>query len=478
MADYTFDDSRLRKRVAWLNNFGGFENQIIYSKVAEAAQGLTDNKVMEILKYVEDNYDKVWDPMRWILSSLDKAKQASEGLDADVDQQLRKRIRWLNNEGGFENKIMYAKIAEAAVGLDSRKVMEVLKYLEERWEWVEDPTAWVCAALRKAATEAGGGGPARGAGGSGAWAPPGKGKGKGEGGSAAGGGKGGGQGNYDDFYDKLWRRIGWLNTRGGFDNSIQYSKIAEHSEGVDNARVMDLLSYVEENWQKIADPTAWLCQSLQTARRDGGGASAAWDEVKDRKLRTRIRWLNNEGGFENSIIYSKVAEAAQSVDTGRVMEILQNLEDNWERVGDPTAWVCSSLRRSGQSGAVDQEFDRKLRARVRWLNNEGGFENSINYSKIAQVSGDVPSERVFTALKYLEEKGPGSVEDPTSWVCAGIAKAKRAAGGGGGSWAPEDAQSRPPMRGAAGKGEDGKGKGGKGKDKEGGKRRGPEGGGK
>lgn len=418
-----------------MNYQGGFENQIIYSKVAEASVGLSDNKIMEILKYLEDNYDKVWDPMRWLCSSLEKARSASEGLDAEADQQLRKRIRWLNNEGGFENKIMYSKIAEAAVGIDSRKVMDVLKYLQERWEWVEDPTAWVCSALRKAgssrAAEAG-------AGGGYGWK------------GGAGGSKGADwdrSGSYDDFYDKLWRQILWLNSQGGFENTIQYSRVAEAAEGVDHGRVLELLSYLEEHWQKVGDATSWLCSSLAKARGSSGyGAKGGetFDEVKDRKLRQRVRWLNSEGGFENSIIYDKIAEASQGVETGRVLEMLKYLEDNWQAVRDPTAWVCSSLRQAGNT-TIDYDFDRKLRGRVRWLNAEGGFENTINYSKIAQASVGVPADKVFIALKYLEEKGFGQVEDPTAWVCAGINK---------------DTSDRPPVRRNKGK-DGGKGAGGK-----------------
>jgi len=456
----TFDDARLRKRIAWLNNAGGFENQIIYSKVAETAEGLTDQKVMEILKYLEDNYDKVWDPMRWICSSIEKAKSASEGLESELDQALRRRVRWLNNEGGFENKILYSKIAEAAVGLDARRVMEVLKYLEERWEWVDDPTAWVCAGLRKASSGSGEGGGfysdgygyGRGEGGKGSYGGYGGGGYGGNHGSqggygAYGSGYGGNDGSYDDFYDKLWRRVLWLNSKGGFADSIQYPKVADCADGVDHGRVFELLSYLEENWQKVGDPTAWLCSSLLKARQGPQGASD-FDDTKDRKLRQRVRWLNNEGGFANCIIYDKVAEASSGIETSQVLEILKHLEDSWERVGDPTAWVCSSLRKAGSGGQQDYDFDRKLRARVRWLNSEGGFENRINYSKISQASVGLSSDKVFKALQYLEEKGIDQVEDPTSWVCAGINKARRAGGGGDADYA----EAKPPVRPRKGQG--------------------------
>mmetsp|Transcript_48747 Transcript_48747/g.140186 ORF Transcript_48747/g.140186 Transcript_48747/m.140186 type:complete len:500 (+) Transcript_48747:133-1632(+) len=467
----TFDDVKLRKRVAWLNNAGGFENQIIYSKVAAGAQGLSDTKVMEILKYVEDNYDKIWDPMRWILSSLEKAKLASEGLDADFDQKLRRRIRWLNNEGGFENKIVYSKIAEASVGLGERLVMEVLGNLEERWEYVEEPTSWVCAALRKAAVSRGSGegGSVGGYGGGGGY---GRSMG-GHGGGGYGGGydHGGGDwksGGYDDFYDKLWRRVSWLNTKGGFSNSIMYPKVAEAAEGVERTTVFDLLNYLEANWQKVGDATSWLCNSLNKSHKGynsgygGYGSShgaSEWDEQKDREIRRRVRALNNEGGFENAIVYDKIAEAAEGVKLPVVMEVLQRLEDNWDRVEDPNAWVCAGLRKARSTGGAgggggsggggyaqqDQDFDRKLRSRIRWLNTEGGFDNRISYSKIAAASYGASHEKVFSALTYLEDKGPGAIDDPTSWVCVGINKGSQPARGSG-SRADTTSTKKPPLR--------------------------------
>lgn len=449
----TFDDSRLRKRVAWLNNAGGFDNQIIYTKVAAAAEGLSDGRVMEILKYLEDNYSKVGNPMRWILSSLEKAQTATEGFDAEFDRQLRRRVRWLNNEGGFENKIMYSKLAEASAGLESKQVMEVLKYLEERWEYIDDPTAWACTGLRKAASGGAGGGGGRSYG-------------------SAGGGGGGAFQAYrrpgGEFYDKLWRRILWLNTKGGFNHAIQYDRITDAVHNSEGGNVWELLNYVEANWQQVGDPTGWIVSSLNKAGSrpayssnygesgyhrggsnwSGGGGypqqtgsysgyrDQEWDDGKDREIRRRIRSLNTEGGFQNSIIYDKISEAAQGVELQVVLHVLGRLEENWDRVEDPNAWVCAGLRKS------NVDFDRKLRTRVRWLNNEGGFENKINYSKISQASVGMSEDHVMVALRYLEEKGPVAIEDPTSWVCAGLSKVKRGAMGGG--VASED--RRPPLR--------------------------------
>lgn len=491
-----WDASRLRKRITWLNTAGGFDNQLVYSTIAEEAAGLPDAKVMDILKRLEDNYEKVWDPMRWVLSSIDKAHWASEGLDEALDAMLRRRIRWLNSEGGFESRLSYAKVSEAAVGVDGRRLMNVLRFLEERWEWVDDPTAWVCTALRKALqSHSGGGVDAAGGWASWAddWAGAWGGAWDGSWGGAPDGGKGWGmsqkggsgfgvedQAAFEDFYGKLWRRIMWLNTKGGFDGKIEYPNIAEIAEFANKDKVFELLQYLEDHWDEVKNPTAWVCTALRKAgsatypAHDSyevwGGESYTLEDDKDRRLRTRIRWLNNEGGFENRILYDTIAEAAWDSEIGWVMEVLKNLEDRWESIDDPNSWVVAQLRhgrggkaakggstggkgggkagkgggRAGRAGGLggdawwsgigggddedwEKAFDRKLRSRVRWLNNEGGFENRLIYAKVAEAAADVPAARVFTALRYLEDKGKEQVEDPTSWVCAGLVKAKRQA---------------------------------------------------
>lgn len=278
----TYDEQRLKKRVGWLNNQGGFENTLIYTKIAEAGEGLPDGKIMEVLKHLEDSQDNIWEPMRWVVSSLNKAHSASESsLDAEFDQALRRRIRWLNNEGGFENKIMYSNIAEAASGIEQRKAMEVLRNLEDRWEYVSDPTAWVCSALRKAVAEGDNyaGGYSSGASVTHYSAPTGKSRAGYDQWADDGWSKPSGyRADETDIYTKLWRRISWLNGAGGFSNSIDYARVEQAAEGADPSTALDLLNTLEENWQSIGNPTSWLCSSLANARGagrgKGGGAKA------------------------------------------------------------------------------------------------------------------------------------------------------------------------------------------------------------
>lgn len=448
-------DGKLRRRIAWLNNDGGFDNAIMYARVVQAAEGLDEAKVMDVLKSLEDHWNKVWEPTSWVCSSLQKAKNAIGGLRDDVSWQLRKRIRWLNTLGGFENAIIFTKVAEAAVGLDGEKVMEILSYLENHWQRVEDPTAWVCSALRRAAA-GGNNSENQGYGYGFADYSYGYADGYGDGYDERYAGstwndswndgwnnpwnngwqqgisnqRGGGYmaiGNAPNnrealpFDEQLRRRIGWLNSYGGFENTILYSKVAEAAVGLSATKVMEILRHLENQWERIEDPTAWVCAGLNKSK-----IATNWGKVEHNdfteQLFRRIRWLNGPGGFNNSLVYAKIAEAAVGTKPARAIEILKYLEGNWSKVGDPTAWVCTSLRKAKSvSSSLNPDFDKRLRARIGWLNNAGGFENSIVYVNVAEAVVGIPAEKVMDVLKNLEERA-SSVKDPTAWVCVALSK--------------------------------------------------------
>jgi len=408
-------DQKLRKRIGWLNK-NGFDNAILYTKVAEVAAGADPSRVMDILKQVEEKRDEVTDPNAWVCAAVRKAGGGGAAvwvpdevpMGADDDQKLRKRIGWLNKDGGFENALVYTKISEAAAGLPVSGAMAVLKQVEEKKGEVTDPNAWVCSALRKA---------------------------------------GGGSAIYSvdvakavaaalqtdvGADQKVRKRIGWLNKDGGFENALNYSKISEAAVGVDVGVVLKLLKDVEEKKDIVKDPTAYVSAALRKA----GGGIADWAgaiDYSDERLRKRIGWLNNQGGFDNAIKYDKVAAAAAGVSTQKVMQLMKDLEEKKDTVNDPTAYVANALRKAGggQTWAASDDYqpmevdsDAKLRKRIGWLNKDGGFGNAIKYDKIAEAAVGVSTADVMKILKELEEN-QDTVKDPTAYAAAALRKTSK-----------------------------------------------------
>lgn len=530
------------------------------------------------------------------------------------DRELRRAIAWLNNEGGFQNQIQYMKVADASQGLPFPIVQSIIRLLLEKRDEVGDPTAWVCASLAKERLGKGkghagsGGGASEAAWGQGGWSgaawagsegwsgeasadwsgPGGaswSGSGKdwsrpaaeswsGKGGknwSAPGGkswsgpkgnnwsGKGGkhwagpgsknwaepggeswsgpasenwsapggadwaepadanssAPGNEDwsesggdwcpgseDWSgpsgeewpagkianpidpDDLWQRVEWLNNEGGFHNTIRHAEVSEAAAGLDTDTVTTILRNLEDKRNEVNDPTEWVCGALRKERTKAtpedpqGSASwpstegnASWPageddstnkedaEQADQRLRKRLAWLNGEGGFNGKLKYEQVADVAANVDINVVMKILSHLVDKKEEVNDPTAWVCAALVKEGNlsktkggawkggqwSTQSDADTNKEVRKRIAWLNNEGGFNNVINYDEIAEAAAGVHVSTVMKIFSHLQDKC-GEISNPTSWVCAALVKERNGKG----------ARGNPRAKGSYGKGPWGK----------------------
>lgn len=451
----------LKKRVGWLNNQGGFQNTLLFDKIVEASGGLDDSLILKVLKELEDHRGQVTNPTAYVTAALRKAggvgggaqkrpmgggqpngnsakrarapqnfggpqnfqnfggpPQNFQNFGGQMDQKLRKRVGWLNKEGGFNNQIRHDKVTEAAAGLPEQHVMKVLKYLEEKGATIKDPTSWVTAALRKDGGGAGGfGGPGGGA----PW------QGMAQTANFAGA-----------MDEKLRKRIGWLNKNGGFNNALQYDKVSEVAGGLPQDKIFGVLKNLEEKGpQVVKEPTSWVTAALRKA---GGGhapplATMAGRpgpslEVMEQKIKTKVGWLNTRGGFQNGIAYDKIMAASVGLKKDIVMKVLNMLDNKSKREGaqnvkDATAWVTSAFRKAkGPKGVGGSTLSAKslgLRKRIGWL-NKNGFQ--LRFEEIfAQSTKAAPG----AALKILNtlEHHQGRIENATGWVVRALKKAPK-----------------------------------------------------
>lgn len=388
----------LRKRIAWLNSTGGFQEAIQFKEVARSAEGLDTGKVMEILKYLEEHQEKINEPTRWVCSAFSRSLQAKEegGLPPHLAAKLQRRVKWLNTVGGLNNTLACGRVEDAATGIPFAKVLDVLQALQDRGEHVEDPTAWVCATLRKAAKEPliyeqfqhhdrdrdraprherSDREPAR----RGQWIPS------------------------DNFDQELRRRIHWLNNDGGFGNDIFYLKVSDACQGLDPEQCFRILDGLQDKGpEEIQDPTAWICNGLQKVRERFHPHLPP--PGKGRK--------GGKGG----------GAGGKGVGGGK-----GGRRDGIAALPEPPP----SYRGGGQyggkaSGRSTEEQERQLKRRIAWLNGEGGFDNSLSYQKI-KTAGDEFGGSVELPLQVLQrlQESRDNIEDPTSWVVAGVRKAFR-----------------------------------------------------
>lgn len=304
------DADKIQRRIRWLNTRGGFDDKIQDRRVMEVAKDVPLPKVMEILKGLEDEGTNVKDPTAWLCGAFRKSgreqgdqhqerrapppprrppsprrapapprePRREEPPSGAFDKELRRRIAWLNKDGGFDNGIFYLKVADACEGLEDDFVWEVLdNLLDTGAEEIRDPTGWACAGLTKIKKRLG----VRGKG-SGKGSDKGGGKGRRE--SGAGyddernyGGKGGragkdsagGERRSDDGEDRpLKQRIGWLNGKGGFDNQLSFKKLAQLAaeQGTSDV-IFQVLQRLENlpHRDDIEDPTGWVMAGAKKA---------------------------------------------------------------------------------------------------------------------------------------------------------------------------------------------------------------------
>eukprot|EP00928_Gymnodinium_smaydae_P079327 TRINITY_DN63291_c0_g1_i1.p1 TRINITY_DN63291_c0_g1~~TRINITY_DN63291_c0_g1_i1.p1 ORF type:complete len:560 (+),score=149.14 TRINITY_DN63291_c0_g1_i1:82-1761(+) len=419
----SFDQQEVARRIDWLNGEGGFEDALIEEKVFEAAEGLSTDAVLKILDDLEQNRDNVKNPNAYATSAMRKLRQGGGDRSGgggggsssaggrggapmsgrmqqapdyshltveQADEKLRKRIKWLNTQGGFDNALNYAKIVEAADGLEYSGVMMILKQVEEKRDEVKDANAWVCAGLRKEARSAAGAQ----WGGAVDFGPP---------GYAAAPPMYGQQYAQPLPYEqpmqmaaarqpvdpelkrRISKRVNWLNGNMDFETPLVLEKVLEASDasgGLDGTWAMKVLKDLEEKKDTIRDPTAYVCSAFRkhgAAARSAAAMPAAlppapapgWGYAPplapaapaavfydvapafdEKAVRKKIGWLNNKGGFDNALIYDKIIEAvhAANVDSGTVLRVLGQVEEKVGEVKDPNAWVTSALRKSGGRG--------------------------------------------------------------------------------------------------------------------------------
>jgi hypothetical protein len=508
--DSTMDLSELSRRVQYLNTVGGLGGRLDYEKVAEAVPGAPEDKVEKIFQELETQKDTVKDPTAWVTSAIRKAagggRSSSRAPTNSVssveegDTKLRKRIGWLNGDGGgFGGQIIYDKVVAAAGGLPYSEVMKVLKDLEEKKNDVKDPNAWVCSALRKAGGGGQGfvpvsqampqmnwGGPPQ------QWSPSGPGGMWGAPGGYPPAMQDGGNGWTPSSEDekKIKKRVEWLN-KNIFMGSLNSMKVAEAATGISDVQaVMKVLKDVEEKKSVVKDPTAYVTSALRKAGGGTGsiagaasraatsmggsmgmgqpawggqsGQSAGWSpdvQSEDQKLRKRIGWLNGQGGFNGAINYDRILQSAGGLEFSEVFRMLKDLEERKDTgIKDPTGWVCVGLKKAaaklGGGGGMPAGFGgppgwagpaggpwggafggpaamedatamkSKLHKRMTWLNGNGGFQDAINIDKVLEAAHGVSSSSALKILKDLEEK-KDQVKDPTAYVSAALRKEGR-----------------------------------------------------
>lgn len=274
-----------------------------------------------------------------------------------------------------------------------------------------------------------------------------------------------------DPYEKVQKRIRWLNSNMPLQQQLAADQVSEVLVQVGTSVAMEILKNLEGQAAQVRNPTTWVESAAKRALAGEApkksfaapAAANAWTpqrgvvntpwqvnsgaavQATDQKLRKRIGWLNANASLQQQLTYDKVAPVLSTIGSEAAMTILKQLEENASSVRDPNAYVTAAGKRvppamdfgapaAGYGGnmgfgampaAGDAVSDEKLRKRIGWLNNNLGLESQqqLRHDKVGPALQALGSHQAMTILKNFEESA-STVRDPTAYV---LSAAQRAA---------------------------------------------------
>lgn len=237
-------------------------------------------------------------------------------------------------------------------GVDTKVIMEILNRLVERdaQRRIEKPTGWVCKAIlsesRKKHDGANDGGreppPRRPP-----QAPPPSNSSRGSNQAARGGG-GGSRSSHSrlssDVEKLIKRSVGWLNDEKGFSKPIVVDRILEVATDLTDEAISKVFEELHNSKNRINDPTNWLCKALESHKPKK--VEDQLDHATDKLIRKSVAWLNEDGGFGNSVLYREVAKAAIGKSEREVASVFERMMKSDEKIENPTEYLVRALRNS------------------------------------------------------------------------------------------------------------------------------------
>lgn len=293
------DETKISKRVEWLNDYGGLLQDIDYNRVASHLGRAGIEHAMTVLKELEDKRMGVPNPTSFILSAVaspvafggsassgrsgrphraaSRAGGAGGGAAANAANAglatLSSLVELLSRRSKRPVKLGEVAGALDTLGADAERV---LQDMQEKGLGLDDPVAYIRAkADRKASALA----------------------------EAAGQG--------DDDVSKLTKRVLWLNKFGGLAKPIKPSEVvgAFYCLGVQQS--MSILGGLQERGASVPDPTKYLKAQIRHAN---GVAVAGPGWAKEEVGAEEDDAEEEEAGEDGEALAAEAAALAEEYD--------------------------------------------------------------------------------------------------------------------------------------------------------------------
>ncbi|CAK0904178.1 unnamed protein product [Prorocentrum cordatum] len=355
---------KIRKRVAWLNANARLNSEITWDKVSGPLVDAGEVS-LEMLQELEGSSSTIRDPTGWLIATARKklrdvqdgaAPGARGGEPARVPKRrreepeqpqelkfdkLEKRLNWLNEKVRLQSPLRLDTLVPILADLDLKQAFDILKSFEEKADSVRDPTAYVASAARDELRLLQEGGRM----------PPGP------------------------EVDKLEQRLTWLNEKVRMNAPLRLDTLVPILADLDLKQAFEILKSFEEKAESVRDPTAYVASAARDElrkRREGGAAGGLGPEIpaprpseraarrplalpgppatpppssEEARLQKRIAWLNSHAALAEPLVYEELAPDLLGIGYLNALEVLNNLEENGEKVRNPNRYVISGARK-------------------------------------------------------------------------------------------------------------------------------------
>jgi len=248
LEDTADDETKILKRIEWLNDYGGLMQDINYDQVAAPLGAVGVDHAMTVLKELEDKRSTVRDPNSFILSAVggssrprpparapppaaSGAKKPPAATGTGDLATLSGFVGFLNKNSKLKKPVKFSDVAPALDALGPRKAAKVLQEMQERGLGLDDPVTYIRAAAQRASRT------------------PVKIEGSEDG----------------DDVARITKRLNFLNQFAGLSSKIKVDEVVGALYCLGLPQSMAILRGLQEKGARVSDPTWYIKAAIQRA---------------------------------------------------------------------------------------------------------------------------------------------------------------------------------------------------------------------
>jgi len=238
------------------------------------------------------------------------AKSVKKSMNKEDVFKLKKTLRWYNKHGGVQKEVKINDVMGPLKRMGKWKAFQTLKGLEEKAQELENPTAWILGAAKKA----------------------------------------GALKALDEELDqKIRKTVAWYNSNGGLQQPLSYCLVSSAFATLKPSIALAIMKEFGEKGPELVDPNGWI-------------SAKAKQLEKQWIVKKMAYWLNTKGGLKAKLWTEAIIWPLSTIHPWQAKDILNNLSKKKREVQNPTAWVngwarrCKENNRKWQNGeAVAEE---------------------------------------------------------------------------------------------------------------------------